>query len=138
MSKRTYMLDTNICSFIMRERPESVLVRLEKAVASQHRIVVSAITYSEMRFGAINPKASPRVAVMVDAFVRRLSTILPWGAAAVDATARIRTTLMALGTPIGNNDSAIAGHALATGCILVTNNTREFSRIPRLEWEDWT
>lgn len=59
MTQASYMLDTNICSFIVRERPESVLTRLEKAAISQHRIVVSAITYSEMRFDAINPKASP-------------------------------------------------------------------------------
>jgi tRNA(fMet)-specific endonuclease VapC len=49
---KTYMLDTNICSFIMREQPEAVLKRLEQAVLRGHRIVVSAITYSEMRFGA--------------------------------------------------------------------------------------
>lgn len=55
MSK-TYMLDTNICSFIMREQPEGVIRRLEQAVLRNHRIVVSAITYAEMRFGAIGKK----------------------------------------------------------------------------------
>ncbi|ENJ7666063.1 TPA: PIN domain-containing protein [Pseudomonas aeruginosa] len=138
MSKKTYMLDTNICSFIMRERPDAVLAMLEKAVSSQHRIVVSAITYSEMRFGAANPKASPKVATMVDAFVQRLDAVLPWDTAAVDQTTQIRTTLARLGTPIGNNDAAIAGHALAAGCVLVTNNTREFARVPGLVLEDWT
>ncbi|GHL78572.1 hypothetical protein ECZU34_63200 [Escherichia coli] len=49
---KIYMLDTNICSFIMREQPEAVLKNLEQAVLRGHRIVVSAITYSEMRFGA--------------------------------------------------------------------------------------
>ena len=83
MSKKTYMLDTNICSFIMRERPDAVLAKLEQAVTNQHRIVVSAITYSEMRFGAANPKASPKVAAMVDAFIQRLDAILSWDAAAV-------------------------------------------------------
>jgi tRNA(fMet)-specific endonuclease VapC len=131
------MLDTNICSFIVRERPESVLMHLEKAVISQHRIVVSAITYSEMRFGAINPKASRRITDMVDAFVQRLDAILPWDAAAVDETARLRAHLAVQGTPIGNNDAAIAGHALAANCILITNNTREFARVPRLSLEDW-
>ncbi len=137
MSRKTYMLDTNICSFIMRERPPAVLARLEGAVARQHRIVVSAITYSEMRFGAISPRASPRVAAMVDAFVQRLDAILPWDAAAVDETARLRAGLAARGIPIGNNDAAIAGHALATGCVLITNNTREFHRVPHLALEDW-
>jgi tRNA(fMet)-specific endonuclease VapC len=55
---KTYMLDTCICSFIMREQPEAVLKRLEQAVLRGQRIVVSAITYSEMRFGATGPKAS--------------------------------------------------------------------------------
>jgi len=137
MTKKTYMLDTNICSFIMRERPDAVLAKLEQAVTHQHRIVVSAITYSELRFGAANPKASPKVAAMVDALVHRLDAVLPWDAAAVDQTTHVRTTLARLGTPISNNDAAIAGHALAAGCILVTNNTREFSRVPDLLIEDW-
>lgn len=61
---KIYMLDTNICSFIMREQPEAVLKRLEQAVLWGHRIVVSAITYSEMRFGATALRAShaPRAA----------------------------------------------------------------------------
>ena len=54
------MLDTNVCSFIMREQPEAVIKRLEQAVLRNHRIVVSAITYAEMRLGAIGKKASPR------------------------------------------------------------------------------
>jgi len=58
--KKAYMLDTNICSFIMCEQTIAVLKRLEQAVLRNQRIVVSAITYSEMRFGAIGPKASPR------------------------------------------------------------------------------
>lgn len=121
----------------MRERPEAVLTLLEHAITAQNRIVVSAITYSEIRFGAASPKASPKVAVMVNAFVQRLDAVLPWDAAAVDQTTQIRTGLARLGTPIGNNDAAIAGHALATGCVLVTNSTREFARVPGLVLEDW-
>ncbi len=74
---KIYMLDTNICSFIMREQPEAVLKNLEQAVLRGHRIVVSAITYSEMRFGATGPKASPRHVQLVDAFCARLDAILP-------------------------------------------------------------
>lgn len=65
---KTYMLDTNICSFIMREQPEVVLKRLEQTVLRGHRIVVSAITYAEMCFGATGPKASPRHLPLVEAF----------------------------------------------------------------------
>ncbi|EAO9936895.1 TPA: type II toxin-antitoxin system VapC family toxin [Salmonella enterica] len=136
MSK-TYMLDTCICSFIMREQPEAVLKRLEQAVLRRHRIVVSAITYAEMRFGCTGKKASPRHAQRVDAFCSRLDAVLAWDRAAVDATTEIRAVLAAAGTPIGSNDAAIAGHAIASGAILVTNNVREFERVPGLQYEDW-
>jgi tRNA(fMet)-specific endonuclease VapC len=132
------MLDTNICSFIMREQPEAVLKRLEQTVLRNHRIVVSAITYAEMRFGAVGKKASPCHAKLVDAFCARLDAVLAWDRAAVDATTEIKVALAAAGTPIGPNDTAIAGHAIAAGAILVTNNTREFARVPGLELEDWS
>lgn len=134
---KLYMLDTCICSFIMREQPEAVLKRLEQAVLRNHRIVVSAITYTEMRVGAIGPKASPRHIALVDAFCARLDAVLPWDRAAVDATTFIRMALHAAGTPIGPNDTGIAGHAVSTGAILVSNNVREFERVPGLKLEDW-
>ncbi|PVZ87057.1 VapC toxin family PIN domain ribonuclease [Serratia sp. S1B] len=135
---RTYMLDTNICSFIMCEQPKLLLQRLEQTVLRRHRIVVSAITYAEMRFGAIGKKASPRHIKLVDAFCARLDAVLPWDQAAVDATVELKTLLAAAGKPIGPNDTAIAGHALAVGAILVTNNKREFERVPGLTIEDWS
>jgi tRNA(fMet)-specific endonuclease VapC len=134
---KTYMLDTNICSYIMREQPEAVLKRLEQAVLRRHRIVVSAITYAEMRFGAIGKRASPRHVQLVDAFCARLDAILAWDRAAVDATTEVKATLAAAGTPIGPNDTAIAGHAIAAGAIPVTNNTREYERVAGLTFEDW-
>ncbi|MDR0770218.1 MAG: type II toxin-antitoxin system VapC family toxin [Burkholderiales bacterium] len=132
-----YMLDTNICSFIMREQPVVVLHKLHAHSAQKHKIAVSAITYAEMRFGATGKKASPRHSLLVDEFVKRLDAILPWDKAAVDATARIKQDLAAVGTSIGANDAAIAGHALSVGAILVTNNIREFQRVPSLVFEDW-
>ncbi|HHY6302133.1 TPA: type II toxin-antitoxin system VapC family toxin [Salmonella enterica] len=134
---KTYMLDTCICSFIMREQPEAVLKRLEQAVLRNHRIVVSAVTYAEMRFGATGPKASPRHIQLVDAFCERLDAIVPWDRSAVDATTDVKLALRLDGTPIGPNDTAIAGHAIAAGAVLVTNNTREFERVPGLVLEDW-
>jgi tRNA(fMet)-specific endonuclease VapC len=132
------MLDTNICYFVMRERPIELLSRLQACVDAQERIVVSAITYAEMRFGAVGKKASPKHAALVSAFVARLDGVLPWDAAAVDETTKIRVELAKLGTPVGDNDSAIAGHALSAGAVVVTNNAREFMRVPNLRYEDWT
>lgn len=83
-----------------------------KEVASGNRIVISTITYAEMRYGQIGKKASLKLGLAIDAFVRRLDGVLPWDAATVD-------------------------NALATGCVLVTNNTREFSRVAGLPYEDW-
>ena len=133
-----YMLDTNICSFIVRERPASVLQRLQFATEGQNSIVISVITYYEMLLGTIGRNASPRHAALVEAFVSRLSAILPWESAAAEQATRIRQDLEAKGTPIGGNDTMIAGHALAAECVLVTNNTREFSLVPGLRVEDWT
>jgi tRNA(fMet)-specific endonuclease VapC len=131
------MLDTCICSFIMREHPAAVIRRLSAEVERGNRIVISAITYAEMRYGQIGKKASPKHKVLVDEFVRRLDAVIAWDLRAVDATVEVMRQLNAAGTPIGPNDTAIAGHAIAIGCTLVTNNVREFSRIPGLVYEDW-
>ena len=132
-----YMLDTRICSFIIREQPEAVLKRLEQAVLRNQRIVISAITYSELRFGATGPKASPRHVQLVDAFCARLDAILPWDRAAVDATTDIRVALHTTGTAIWLSDTAVAGHAIASGAVLVTGKGGEFERVPGLVLEDW-
>ncbi len=137
MSK-DYMLDTNICSFIIRKRPPAVLERLQQAVEMQSRIVISAITYYEMLLGVIGRNASPRLATLVDAFVARLNAILPWERAAAEEAMRIRKELGAGGTPIGGNDAMTAGHALAADCVLITTNMREFSRVKGLRVEDWS
>ena len=137
MSKATYMLDTCICSFIMREHPVEVLERLQTLSVGQHRIVISAITYAEMKYGSIGKKASPKHEALVAEFVSRIDEVLPWGREAVDATTELKRHLATIGSPIGANDSAIAGHAIVSDCILVTNNVREFSRVPGLVYEDW-
>nr|WP_276582643.1 PIN domain-containing protein [Enterobacter bugandensis] len=129
------MLDTNICSFIMREQPEAVLKRLEQAVLRNQRIVVSAITWAEITLAA--RAAGPATQQLAEAFSTRLDAILPWDRTAVDATTEIKVALRLAGTPIGPNDTAIAGHAIAAGAVLVTNNTREFDRVPGLVLEDW-
>ncbi len=101
-----YMLDTNICSSIMRERPIVVLERLQETVEAQHRIVISVVTYYEMLLGATGRKASPRHAHLVKAFVARLSDILPWDRDAAEQSARISQTLAAKPLPPRERPSA--------------------------------
>lgn len=122
----------------MRERPEALLKVLQGHVENKDRLVISAVTYAELRFGAIGKKASPKHNLIVDQFMERIDAVLPWDKAAVEATATIKRYLAELGTPIGANDAAIAGNAIAAGCVLVTNNTREFERVPDLRVEDWS
>jgi len=131
-----YMLDTNTCSFIVRHQPV-VVSHLMEHVATGATLAISAITYCELRDGALGPKASPKHSRMVDELAARLE-IYAWDAAAVEQTANIRAYLRTAGTPIGLNDAAIAGHAMATGAVVVTNNLREFSRVKNLHLEDWT
>lgn len=121
----------------MREQPLSVLRRLAEEVAKNNRIVISAITYAEMRYGQIGKKASPKHKTLIDEFVKRLDEVLPWDQAAIDATIAVKTNLTKAGLVIGDNDTAIAGHAIASGCLLITNNVSEFKRVSGLSYEDW-
>jgi len=122
----------------MRERPFHLLKILQAHVENKDRIVVSAITYAEMRFGAIGKKASPKHNIIVNEFMSRIDSVLSWDREAVEATTAIKKDLSDKGTPIGANDTSIAGHAISSGCVLVTNNTKEFERVIGLHIEDWT
>lgn len=94
--------------------------------------MISAVTYCEMLRGAVGTPYETRGRE----FVARLS-VLPWSDAAAEEAARVWRGLKERGTPIGGNDTMIAGHALAEACVLVTNNTREFARVPGLKLQDW-
>jgi tRNA(fMet)-specific endonuclease VapC len=91
-----------------------------------------------MRYRQIGKKASPKHEILVNNFVLRLDAILPWDSSAVDATVEIKRRLTESGNKIGVNDMAIAGHAISSGSILITNNVSEFSRVARLRYDDWT
>jgi tRNA(fMet)-specific endonuclease VapC len=129
------MLDTRFCAFILREQPDAVLRRLEQAVLRNHRIVISAITWAELSQAAW--QSGPATQALLDAFCASLDAVLPWDRAAVDATTAVKVALRLAGTPIGPNDTAIAGHAISVGAILVTENGGEFARVPGLTLEDW-
>ena len=131
------MLDTNTCSFIIREKPLEVLQTLYQKVREGHLIVISAITYTELRFGAIGKKARPKHGLLVDQFVERIDEILPFDKVGVESATRVKKVLSEQGSPIGPNDTLIAGHALATDSVMITDNVKEFGRVPELRVENW-
>jgi tRNA(fMet)-specific endonuclease VapC len=130
-----YMLDTNIVSHAMRARPQAVLDRLSEHRPSQ--LCISAITHGELRFGAARSAARRRYDRLIDVFLGRVR-VLPFDDEAAKAYGEVRASLEAKGERIGDLDMLIAGHAVATGRVLVTNNTREFGRVTGLELEDWS
>lgn len=137
MSKSVYMLDTNICSFLIRNKPDYLLDKLQETVESHHKVVISAITYAELTFGAVNKKASPKMPDIVSEFVNRLNAVLAWDKKAVEASTLIKKQLNSKGTPIGHNDTLIAGHCVSVRAILITDNVKEFQRVDGLVFENW-
>lgn len=130
----TYMLDTNICIYAMKKKPETVLQRLR--VELDNGVCISSITLAELEYGM---KHSSNPAKNEQALLRFLTplSILPFGPAAASEYGEIRAYLQSQGTPIGPLDMLIAGHARAEKMILVTNNVREFERVPGLKLENW-
>ena len=130
----TYMLDTNICIYVMKNKPEKVLERFREELDGG--LGVSSITLAELEYGM---KHSSNPAKNEQALLRFLAplSILPFGAAAASEYGALWTYLQNNGTPIGPLDMLIAGHALAEGLTLVTNNVREFERVPDLRLENW-
>jgi tRNA(fMet)-specific endonuclease VapC len=130
-----YMLDTDICSFILKRSNEAVLRRLRAVPVND--VCISVVTKSELLYGV---ELSPRGAqdgVAVDAFLRHVA-VLDFPEEAAAHYAEIRAGLKKRGEMIGANDLFIAAHARCIGLILVTNNTREFGRVDRLSIENWT
>ena len=129
------MLDTNICIYIIKQRPAAVLNRfLEFQVGD---IGISSITLSELRYGVAKSMHREKNAKALDEFVIPLE-IVPFDEGAARVYGDIRATLEKAGRPIGSMDMLIAAHALSLDTTLVTNNTREFMRIPTLNIIDWT
>ena len=132
-----YMLDTDICSYIMKEHPLKTLETLQQKTQDGHIICISVITYSELLFGAERSSQPIKHKTLIKEFCDRLEQIVPWDKAAANEYARLHSYLLKKGNPIGNNDTMIAGHALSTESILVTNNLRHFKKIPKLKIENW-
>lgn len=130
----TYLLDSDICIEALRRRSVQVLERLQRH--SPRDIGVSAISEGELRCGALKSGAPARNGAAVEALLRPFQ-ILPFGRECVPAYAKLRFELDNAGMRIGALDQLIAAQAIALGLIVVTNNVREFRRVPGLRVENW-
>ncbi len=129
------MLDTNTCIFVIRRQPAVVLERLLRCEVGD--VGISSITLAELRFGAAKSRHREKNTQALDEFVVPLE-VAPFDENAAHSYGDIRHDLEKAGTPVGAMDMLIAAHAVSLGAVLVTNNTREFGRISRLEVVDWT
>jgi tRNA(fMet)-specific endonuclease VapC len=130
-----YMLDTDICSYVMKRSNELLLKRLKEVAVAD--VCISVITKSELLYGVEISKKANQDEAALNAFLSYIE-VLEFPDKASPHYASIRAHLKKSGTLIGANDLFIAAHAQSLGLTLVTHNTREFGRVPRLAIEDWT
>ena len=130
-----YMLDTNICIYAIKHKPDIVIKKFLSH--DPEEICISAITYAELMHGVEKSMAVEKNRVAMSLFLSPI-TILQFDERAAEEYGRIKAELEKKGTPIDPMDTLIAGHARSSGLILVTNNTGEFSRVTGLAVEDWT
>ena len=128
-----YLLDTNICIYVINERPAPVLAHF--LAHEEDGLSISAVTASELYFG-VRKSGSQRNLLALEKFLAPLH-VLDYDLEAAKAYGSLRAALERKGTPIGPLDMQIAAHALAMDLILVTNNLREFKRIAGLKLENW-
>lgn len=129
-----YMLDTNICIYVLKKHSNKLRHKF-KAIKD---ICISSVTYGELCFGIENGNNNLKEERwrQLEIFTQRL-LIDPWDENAARHYGSIRAQLKKEGTPIGNNDLLIAAHARSINAVLVTNNVREFNRVPNLTVENW-
>ena len=130
-----YMLDTNICVFLIKKKTPILIERLQKTLPGD--LYLSAITLAELEHGVEKSLFPTRNSNALMCFLSMVE-ILPFNDKATREYGKIKTDLQKLGTPIGPLDTLIAAHARAIGAVLVTNNTKEFARVNDLRLEDWT
>jgi tRNA(fMet)-specific endonuclease VapC len=129
-----YLLDTNICIYIQRQRPVKVLVRFQKLEPGD--AAISVITWGELLYGAEKSKHRRKALQLLEEF-KTFVPVLTIPETAGNTYGIIRASLEFKGKPIGNNDLWIAAHAKAADLTIVTNNEREFQRIPGLKVQNW-
>jgi tRNA(fMet)-specific endonuclease VapC len=128
-----YLLDTNIVTYVMKCRPVEVLDVFNKQA---NRMAISTITVAELMHGSEKSSRPAENLAAVEDFCSRLE-VLPYMSKAAQHYGSIRTSLEKIGQPIGINDLHIAAHARSEGLILVTNNMKEFVKVPALQLENW-
>jgi tRNA(fMet)-specific endonuclease VapC len=129
-----YMLDTNVCIYIIKQKPADVIERFKQTDISE--ISISSITLSELFYGVSKSSKPEQNFMALTQFVAPLE-ILPFGGEASQFYGDLRAYLEKQGTPIGSLDMLIAAHALSLASTLVTNNEKEFNRVPNLNIENW-
>ncbi|HLB43026.1 MAG TPA: type II toxin-antitoxin system VapC family toxin [Gammaproteobacteria bacterium] len=129
-----YMLDTNICIYLIKKHPENVLKKL--TILDVGDVCISAITLAELLYGVQKSHQQQKNKAALEEFTSPLE-IIPFGEEAAAHYGHIRAYLEKKGMPIGSLDMMIAAHAQCLGSILVTNNKKEFFRVPNLKIEDW-
>ncbi len=129
-----YLLDTNICIYIQRQRPEEVLARFQELTPGD--AAISVITWGELLYGAEKSQQRKKALQLLEEF-KTLVPVLPIPEDAGKTYGAIRASLESQGKPIGNNDLWIAAHAKAATLTIVTNNEQEFQRVPDLKVQNW-
>lgn len=129
-----YMLDTDVCIALIKNRPASMRSRL--SLLTSEEVGISSIVAAELWFGVANSQKKKKNESALKDFLEFV-TLLDWPGEASRLYGQIRAQLQKLGTPIGAMDLLIASHALFIDTVLVTNNTMEFERVSDLKIENW-
>ncbi len=129
-----YMLDTNICIYIIKQKPISVLKRLQALKIDD--VFISVITLAELEYGVEKSRKKEQNKLALAEFLAPIE-VLPFDDMAAQKYGELRTLLESKGKPIGSLDMLIAAHALSRKLVLVTNNVKEFKRIPSIKIKNW-
>ncbi len=129
-----YLLDTNICIYITKNRPPEVLEKFK--TLKRGEVAMSTITYGELRYGAQKSSQSKKINQILERLIK-LIPVLPLNNSVATFYGQVRSACEKQGKPIGNNDLWIASHALDLKLTLVTNNEKEFKRVKGLTVENW-
>lgn len=130
----TYLLDTDICSYIIRKRPKSVIDKFKRIQLGD--IGISVITVCEFASGIPGSSNPDKLRSAIDTFLSPFS-IVEYHQSDAIAFGKVDYFLQSKGVPIGDLDTLIASQALSRGLILITNNVKHYSRVPGLKYESW-